>query len=232
MKPTWYNLTARLRSLLRLLSGTGTAQAANCAAAVIFIAAVSFIGAVNAMAIEEAPYNVLKTIGKFELREYAPHILAEITVDGDLESAGDKAFRPLFRYISGDNRSRAKVAMTAPVSQEKSGEKISMTAPVSQQRVKDRWVVSFTMPASYTLETLPVPDDPGITLRQVPARRMASVRYSGFWNEKSYLQNRSELEAWIRGQDLVITGDPVWARYNPPFTPWFLRRNEILIPVR
>jgi effector-binding domain-containing protein len=142
------------------------------------------------------------------------------------------AFRPLFRYISGENRSRSKVAMTAPMSQEKAGEKIRMTAPVNQQSSRDKWAVSFTMPASYTLETLPVPDDPKIILRQVPARRMAAVRYSGFWSEKIYRQNRSELETWIREQGLTITGDPVWARYNPPFTPWFLRRNEILIPVK
>ena len=183
------------------------------------------------MAIEEAGYKVLKTGGKFEIREYAPQILAEIIVDGDLEEAGNKAFRRLFNYISGANRSRAKVAMTAPVSQEQAGEKISMTAPVVQQPARDKWAVSFTMPASYTLETLPAPDDPTITLRPVPTRRMAAVRYSGLWSEKNYLQNRSELEAWIREQGLTTAGDPVWARYNPPFTLWFLRRNEILIPL-
>jgi len=198
----------------------------------IFVAAaIIIIGAVNAMAIEEAAYKVLKTGGKFEIREYAPQILAETVVDGDLEEAGNKAFRRLFRYISGANRSRAKVAMTAPVSQEKSGEKIPMTAPVGQQAVQDKWAVSFTMPATYTLETLPAPDDPQITLRLVPAWRMAAVRYSGLWSEKNYLQNRSELEAWVRDQGLTAAGDPVWARYNPPFTPWFLRRNEILIPL-
>jgi hypothetical protein len=185
----------------------------------------------NAMATEEASYKVLKTSGKFEIREYAPHILAETVVEGDLEGAGNKAFRRLFRYISGDNRSRAKLAMTAPVSQEKAGEKIPMTAPVVQQRARDKWAVSFTMPASYTLESLPTPDDPQITLRLVPARRMAVVRYSGLWSENNYLQNRSELESWIRERGLTVTGDPVWARYNPPFTPWFLRRNEILIPL-
>ena len=183
------------------------------------------------MAIEEAAYKVLKTSGKFEIREYAPHILAETVVDGDLEEAGNKAFRRLFNYISGANRSRAKVAMTAPVSQERAGEKIQMTAPVNQQRALDKWAVSFTMPASYTLETLPAPDDPTIALRPVPARRMVAVRYSGLWSEKNYLQNRSELEAWIRELGLTTAGDPVWARYNPPFTPWFLRRNEILIPL-
>ena len=197
----------------------------------ILAAAFILTGAMDAMAIEEAAYKVLKTSGTFELREYAPHILAETIVEGDLEGAGSKAFKRLFSYISGDNRSRTKVAMTAPVTQEISGEKISMTAPVGQQQVQDKWAVSFTMPASYTLETIPAPDDTKITLRQVPPRRMAAVRYSGFWSEKNYLQKKLELEAWIREQGLTIAGAPVWARYNPPFTPWFLRRNEILIPV-
>ena len=134
------------------------------------------IGAIPAMATDEAPYTVLKTDDIFELREYPPQILAEIIVDGDLEGAGSKAFRPLFRYISGDNKSRGRIAMTAPVAQEQKGEKISMTAPVSQQSVKGKWAVSFMMPASYTMETLPIPDDPNITLRQVSARWVAAVR--------------------------------------------------------
>jgi hypothetical protein len=183
------------------------------------------------MATEEAPYTVIKSDDIFELREYAPQILAEIIVDGDLESAGNKAFRPLFRYISGDNKSRGKIAMTAPVSQEQTGEKISMTAPVSQQSVQGKWAVSFMMPASYTMETLPTPDDANIKLRQVPARRVAAVRYSGFWSENKFLRYKQELECWISANNLKVIGDPVWARYNPPFTLWFLRRNEILIPI-
>ncbi len=188
-------------------------------------------GATTAMATEEAPYTVIKTDDIFELREYAPQVLAEIIVDGNLESAGSKAFRPLFRYISGDNKSRGKIAMTAPVSQEKTGEKISMTAPVSQQSVQGKWAVSFMMPATYTMENLPTPDDPNIKLRQVPARRVAAVRYSGFWSEKKFLQYKQELDNWITANNLKVIGEPVWARYNPPFTLWFLRRNEILIPI-
>jgi len=198
------------------------------------ITAVLFLmitGANPAMATEEAPYTVIKSDGMFELREYAPQILAEIIVDGDLEGAGSKAFRPLFGYISGDNQARSKMAMTAPVSQEPQGENIAMTAPVSQQHVQGKWAVSFMMPAAYTMETLPTPDNPNITLRQVPARRVAAVRYSGFWSEKNYLRYKLELESWIRERGLIIVGDPVWARYNPPFTPWLLRRNEILIPI-
>jgi len=193
--------------------------------------AIIIIGAMDAMAIEEAKYEVVKKDNKFEIRDYAPHILAETVVEGDLEEAGNKAFKRLFRYISRDNRSRDKMAMTAPVSQQPMRKKIKMTAPVGQRRVQEKWAVSFMMPASYTLETLPEPEDPNITLRQVPARRIAAVRYSGFWSEKRYLRYKLELESWINERGLTIVGDPIWARYNPPFTLWFLRRNEILIPV-
>lgn len=198
---------------------------------IVIAVMVIIIGAIDTMAIEEAKYKVLEKDNRFEIRDYAPHILAETIVEGDLEEAGNKAFNRLFRYISGDNRSRKKVAMTAPVSQQPMGEKIKMTAPVGQRRVQEKWAVSFMMPASYTIETLPEPEDQNITLRQVPARRMASVRYSGFWSEKRYLKYKSELLSWIHERGHSIVGDPVWARYNPPFTPWFLRRNEILIPI-
>jgi len=81
------------------------------------------------------------------------------------------------------------------------------------------------------LENLPIPDDPNIKLRQVPARRVAAVRYSGFWSEKQFLRYKQELENWITANSIKVIGEPVWARYNPPFTPWFLRRNEILVPI-
>ncbi|MDD2582062.1 MAG: heme-binding protein [Desulfuromonadaceae bacterium] len=197
-----------------------------------FVSAIFMLtGVINAMAIEEAFYKVVKAAGIFELRDYASHILAEIVVDGDLENAGNKAFRRLFRYITGENRSQEKISMTAPVSQEAAGEKITMTAPVSQQRVQNKWAVSFMMPSSYTMETLPTPADPGITLRQIPARQLAAVRYSGSWSEKNYLCYKGKLEKWIRDNGLTISGEPIWARYNPPFTLWFMRRNEILIPI-
>lgn len=198
---------------------------------ILLIATLIIGGTMDAMAIEEAVYNEVIKEGKFEIRDYAPQILAETLVEGDLEQAGNEAFNRLFRYISGDNRSRRKVEMTAPVSQEPKGEKIKMTAPLGQERVQEKWAVSFMMPASYTLETLPEPVDQRINLRQVPARRMAVVRYSGFWSEKNYLRYKMELESWIRDRGITIVGAPVWARYNPPFTPWFLRRNEILIPI-
>lgn len=107
-----------------------------------------------------------------------------------------------------------------------------MTAPVGQQATGSQWAVSFMMPATYTMDTLPAPDDPAIHLREVPARRMAVVRYSGTWSEKGYQRHKSALEAWMESRKLRAAGEPVWARYNPPFTPWFLRRNEVLIPLQ
>ncbi len=196
----------------------------------ILIMIILFSGVHSAMAAEEASYEVVKVEDSFEVRDYAPHILAETFVTGDFDEAGSTAFRRLFRYISGENRAQAKIAMTAPVSQQ-SGEKIAMTAPVGQQKSGDQWVVSFMMPASYDMDTLPVPDDPLVTLRQVPARRMAAIRYSGLWSEKNYQKNKIKLDSWIQKEDLSVIGEPIWARYNAPFVPWFMRRNEILIPV-
>jgi hypothetical protein len=185
-----------------------------------------------AMAIEEAPYKPIETQGAFELREYAPYVVAETYVEGDFDSVGNEGFRRLVRYIGGDNRAKASIAMTAPVEQSSASQKIAMTAPVEQARSGDRWRVAFVLPASYTLENAPLPNDARVKLAEMPPRLMASVRYSGRWTEENYARNLAELEAWIKQRGLVPAGEPVWARYNPPMMPWFLRRNEILIPVK
>jgi hypothetical protein len=199
--------------------------------AIIVTASLILIGEQKVMAVEEASYVVIQKDNAFEVREYDPHVLAETLVEGDFDQAGSQAFQRLFRYISGDNVSNTKVAMTAPVSQKSTGEKIQMTAPVGQQRVQQKWAVSFMMPKTYTLSMLPQPQDSSVTLRQVPAQRMAVIRYSGTWSEKNYLSHKLELESWMRKIGLTSAGSTIWARYNPPFTLWFLKRNEILIPV-
>jgi hypothetical protein len=183
------------------------------------------------MGTEEAPYRAEKTDGDFEVRQYPPQVVAEILVDGTLEDAGNKAFRPLFDYISGANRAKGKIAMTAPVTQQSGGEKIAMTAPVGQEAVGNQWAVSFLMPANDTLETLPAPTDVRVRLRALPSRRLAVVRYSGTWSRHGYEHHLAQLREWMKAQGLAAAGQPVWARYNPPFTPWFLRRNEIFVPL-
>ena len=181
--------------------------------------------------VKEAAYSVERTDGDFQIRQYAPQVVAETLVDGTLEDAGNRAFRPLFNYISGANRSNQKIAMTAPVAQQREGEKIAMTVPVGQEAVGNRWGITFMMPTNYTMETLPTPTDEKVRLRAIPGRRMAAVRYSGTWSQQRYENNLARLREWMKAQGLTATGDPVWARYNPPFTPWFLRRNEVLVPL-
>lgn len=195
------------------------------------IATIIIFGTVAAMATEEAKYKLVEKSGAFEIRDYDRQLLVETVVDSSLETAGNQAFSKLFRYISGANLSSNKISMTAPVSQEARSNKIPMTAPVSQQSAKGGWAVSFMMPANYTLETLPMPTDPTLMIREIPARRVAVVRYSGTWSQERYLANKDRLAKWIQSKGLTVTGEPIWARYNPPFTPWFLRRNEVLIPI-
>jgi hypothetical protein len=120
--------------------------------------------------------------------------------------------------------------MTAPVTQEGASEKIAMTAPVTQESDGASYRICFVMPASYALADLPEPSDPRVVLREEPARIMAAVRYRGFWTESRYRENLARLRDWIARQGWVESGaPPVWARYDPPFMPWFLRRNEVLI---
>jgi effector-binding domain-containing protein len=198
-----------------------------------FLLTATFItfGEKCAVATEEVPYTVIEQKGAFELRQYPPHIVAETTVAGAFDEVGNIGFRRLADYINGENRSKQSIAMTAPVRQEAQAEKIAMTAPVGQVKSGDSWRITFVMPSKYTLDTLPEPIDSRVTIEQEPGRKVAAVRYSGTWSRKSYEENRARLLAWIEERGFKQTAEPVWARYNPPFMPWFLRRNVILIPV-
>ena len=183
------------------------------------------------MAIEEVKYKVLELEGDFELRQYQPHIVAETLVEGDFQAVGNEAFRRLFDYISGNNRKKQTIPMTAPVSQEATSEKIPMTAPVNQEKVGEKWRITFVMPSQYTMETLPEPLDNRVKLTKVPGLLMGALSYSGTWSRDRYEEKEKRLKELIRQRGLKISGEPVFARYNSPFTLWFLRRNEVLIPV-
>ena len=195
-----------------------------------FAAVVAVLASPIAMAIEEHGYRVIEQDGAFELREYAAYLVAETRVEAGFTEAGNIAFRRLFAYISGANTTQARIQMTAPVTQS-GGEKIAMTAPVSQVADQGGYRVAFVVPSQYTRETVPAPTDPAVQIREVPARLTASLRYSGRWTEERYREHEQQLHQWIAARGLVETGPPILARYNPPFMPWFLRRNEVLIPV-
>jgi hypothetical protein len=185
----------------------------------------------HALAIEKAKYTLIEREGNFELRQYEPHIVAETVVSGSFSDVGNEGFRRLFDYISGQNRAKASIAMTAPVNQQPSSQKIGMTAPVNQEREGADWRITFLMPSEYTMDTLPEPLDPEIRLVQRPGRLMAAYRYSGTWDRSRYEDRETRLRALIHSHGLTPVGDPIFARYDPPFMPWFLRRNEVLIPV-
>ncbi len=183
------------------------------------------------MATEEAKYAVLEKEGHFELRQYEPCIVAETLVEGDFDEVGNAGFRRLFRYISGDNQTKKTISMTAPVAQEMRSEKISMTAPVTQEKAGNNWSIAFVMPAEYTMDTLPIPTDAKVTLRAIPARLVAVITYSGVWSESRYEEHKAILDMMMSKRKLKTAGEYIYARYNPPFTPWFLRRNEVMVPV-
>ncbi len=185
------------------------------------------------MATETPKYELLKSATDLELRQYPPLVVAQTEVDGDRDKVGTEAFRRLAGYIFGGNHESKKIAMTAPVTQAPvDGVKIAMTAPVTQQSTGQRkWRVQFMMPSEYTLQTLPEPNDPRVHLRQLEPRRFAAIGYSETWSIKNYEQHLAKLRAAVQREGLKAKGEPVWARYDPPFKPWFLRKNEILIEV-
>ena len=199
---------------------------------------------------EQLPYEVVGHLDDgVELRRYPEHVVAEVTTRGSLTSAGNVAFAPLFAYISGHNRPRAKVAMTAPVVQERArGEQVAMTAPVVQEESalekagqeastqelgtgeeERSFVVAFVLPAGMTEQSAPQPADPRVTLCAVPPTLTAAIGYSGRWTRSGYEEHRDRLLRVVGRAGLEPVGPPRWLRYDPPFKPWFLRRNEVVV---
>jgi len=176
----------------------------------IILLIASLLAGANAVAIEEPEYEVLQTTGDVEIRRYAPYIVAEATVDGD--DADRSAFRLLAGYIFGKNDSGTKMAMTAPV----------------ETRGND---YAFVMERKYSMETLPTPQDERIQLRTKPARIVAVRRFAGRWTESNFARHREALLEDLANLGIEVTGEPELARYNGPLTPWFLRRNEFIVPV-
>ncbi|MBR9826227.1 MAG: heme-binding protein [Alphaproteobacteria bacterium] len=187
------------------------------------------------MAADEPPHQILVEDGDIQIRLYEPQILAEVEVAGRMSSASGRGFGPLANYIFGGNQSRdgasQDIAMTTPVTQTRSQE-IAMTTPVTQSAAgHDRWRVAFIMPAEWTMETLPVPDDPRVDIRELPARMMATIRFSGGPNARRFMRHETELRAWLDMNEMEIIGEPVYARYDPPWVPTPFRRNEVMIEI-
>ncbi|MGB2931950.1 MAG: heme-binding protein [Methyloceanibacter sp.] len=180
--------------------------------------------------VEHPKYNVVESSDNIEIRDYAPMIVAEAEVSGDRREAIGKGFRIIANYIFGNNTAAQKVPMTAPITQQGS-EKIAMTAPVTQQGDGNSWKVLFIMPSSYTIETLPRPNNPAVSLKEIGAKRCVVIRFSGMAGEDSLKRRTKELNAFISAKSLTPLSAPTYAFYNPPWTLPFLRRNEVMVEV-
>jgi hypothetical protein len=183
-------------------------------------------------AIEEPDYQVLRSLGQVELRQYAPYVVAEVVVDADAADAGNQAFPILAGYIFGKNKGQKTFAMTAPVTQTAEPVRMAMTAPVTQAAVPGGMRVQFVLPKGVTSASAPEPLDVRVQLREVPAATWAAIRYSGTWSQANYQEHLALLQAALKAAGVDTVGEPVLARYNAPFTPWFLRRNEIWLAVK
>ncbi|WP_228293141.1 SOUL family heme-binding protein [Psychrobacter sp. K31L] len=192
------------------------------------------------MATEEPKYTVLSQVDDFELRRYDEQLVAQTWVSGDQDSASREGFKFLADYIFGNNTAptggSSKISMTAPVtmqpnSKKSDGEsqKIAMTAPVNMQQDDGKWRVQFTMPSQYTMQTLPKPNNPNIMITEVPAQTYGVIKFSGLAGSKKVATKTEELQSWMQTENLNVTGEPELARYNPPWTLPFLRRNEVMI---
>lgn len=200
--------------------------------AVVVVAALAIGngGCATVAKIEEPTFTTQTRDGEFEIRHYGARVVAKTQVEGDWSSAGNEGFRRLAAYIFGKNLRKAAIAMTAPVGQQ-SGASIPMTAPVGQRREGMTWAVSFTMPAGASVATLPEPDDARVVLEELPPMEVAVVRFSGRWTDANMRERTDALRAWSASRGLRVTGDPEVNRYDPPFKPWFMRRNEVWLPV-
>jgi hypothetical protein len=201
---------------------------------ITLISMVALLLAGDVMALDEPPFEVLSQSPDYEVRRYPAYLVAELEVRESFDEAGNKAFRPLADFIFGSNVGAENIGMTAPVTQrrERSGENIGMTAPVTQRSAEgEGYVVQFVMPSRYTLETLPRPTDERIRIREEPEKLVAVHRYSGTWSEGRYRKHEARLRAALERDGIAAKGEPTWARFNSPFSLWFLRRNEIWLPI-
>lgn len=178
------------------------------------------------MASERPSFTLERRASGLELRQYRPYLVAQTEVDGPMETAGNEGFRRLAGYIFGGNGTGQKIAMTAPVAMMPAPEAVGF-APKGKG-----FVVQFMMPAGLTLASLPKPKDARVTFSEVPTRRVAALAYRGNWSEARYQAHLEKLQASLAMEGLVAVGTPVWARYDPPFMPTFMRTNEILVEVQ
>ena len=204
-------------------------------AAVLLSFITLLLSAGKAMATEEPKYSLIEKDGAFEVRAYDSKLIAEVVLEGEMSDATSAGFRLLADYIFGNNTAPSgrseKISMTTPVTVEPRSEKIAMTAPVAIQSEQKGWRVWFVMPSEFSLATLPKPNNPLVLIKPIAAKRYAVVRFSGWVDDEKMQAKVKELSAWLAVKKLTSKGQPELARYNPPWTLPFLRRNEVMLEI-
>ena len=199
----------------------------------IFFPLIFIFWGTNLSALEEPKYTVLKTYENIEIRNYDSYLVAEVDVEGAYNETGNEAFRILAGYIFGDNQSSTKMNMTAPVESEaiQTSERMNMTAPVFSNKNVNGYTYRFVMESKYTQETLPVPNNSKIRITEIKDRVMAVISFSGRWSQKNFDKHEQILVNDLKNEGIGVASEAIYARYNAPFTPWFLRRNEIMFEI-
>lgn len=206
-----------------------------------FVACVSL----PAMADLDSPkYKVLQAEEPFEIRQYEPYIVAEVITKGGRDEAANSGFRLLADFIFGNNTVTQKIDMTAPVTQQsekidmtlpvtqQKSTKIDMTAPVTQQATADQWRVTFSMPSSYTLKTLPKPNNDQVKIKTIPAKKVVVIVFSGSHSDANIAEHQTMLDKYVKENQLQTRGSHLIAFYNSPWSLPFMRRNEIMLELR
>lgn len=186
---------------------------------------------------EQQPYLLIRDVGPFEVRRYPEHLLAEIVVDGPFDSAGNRAFRYLFAYLTGANTSQSRIAMTAPVIQiPEDGSSVEQVGVPQRDGAAgpgavERYRVAFVLPEHFTAVSAPQPSDPAVHLRTVPGVVVAAARFGGLWSETRFRRHLQQLQADVRAAGMTPASVGRSARFDAPYVPWFLRHNEVLVDV-
>ena len=181
--------------------------------------------------VEKPDYKVIQSEQNIEIRQYEPMIIAEVEVDGKREDAIRDGFRLLADYIFGNNTVQQVISMTAPV-QQKENQKIAMTAPVQQQSMGKSWRMSFVMPSKYKLDSLPVPNNNRVRLKEILTKKFVVIEFSGTNSNENVTKHENQLMNYIEANQINIIGSPKYAFYNAPWTLPFLRRNEVMIEIK
>ena len=181
--------------------------------------------------VEKPDYKVIQSEQNIEIRQYEPMIIAEVEVDGKREDAIRDGFRLLADYIFGNNTVQQVISMTAPV-QQKENQKIAMIAPVQQQSMGKSWRMSFVMPSKYSMDSLPVPNNNRVRLKEILTKKFVVIEFSGTNSNENVTEHENQLMNYIEANQINIIGSPKYAFYNAPWTLPFLRRNEVMIEIK